>query len=130
MKPIELDPSRQNIKPRPKGLSDEQYLVVALKEGYALLEADSKVPPKCSVKQPIDPNLKPCIPSPSKVQDALGKTSTNPYIRARSEIMGKLSLKARAAVEGMETGTIPKDKNYQMFIDQVMALGDKYSGLN
>lgn len=131
MKPIELDPSRHNMKPRPSGLTDEQYLLIALKEGYALLEAESKLPPKCSVKKPLDPALKPCtIPSPSKVQDSLAKTSTNPYVRSRAEIMEKLTAKARAAVEGMEDGSIPKDKNYQMFIDQVMALGDKYSGLN
>ena len=129
MKPIELDPSRQNMKPRPSGLTDEQYLIVALKEGYALLEAESKTPPKCSVKKPLDPALKP-VNLNSKVQDALAKTSTNPYVKARIEIMEKLTAKARAAVEGMEDGSIPKDKNYQRFIEQVMDLGDKYSGLN
>ena len=131
MKPIELDPSRRNIKPRPSGLTEEQYLILALKEGYALLEAESKTPPKASPPKPIDPALKPCtVPSPSKVQDALGKTSTNPYERARSETLSKLTPSSRSVIERMESGEIPKGKQYDLFIKAVTELGDKYSGSN
>ena len=129
MKPIKLDPSRQNMKPRPSGLTDEQYLLVALKEGYALLEAESKLPPKCSVKKPLDPALKP-VNLNSKVQDALAKTSTNPYVKARIETLEKLTPASRAIIEKMELGELPKDKTYDKFVKTVMDRGDHLSGLN
>ena len=123
MKPIELDSSRQNMKPLPPGLSDDKYLIIALREGYALLEQDDKT--KNSVKS--DSVKK---PTPSKVQDALGKMSDNPYIRSRNTILTKMLPLQRSTIEKMESGIIKKDARYDIFVREVSALGDKLSNLN
>src|ERR1035437_8734428 len=114
MKPIELDSSRQNMKPRPKGLTDDQYFLVALREGYALLEAEAKAKPSV-------------IPPSSKVQDALAQKSDNPYIRARNTILTRMLPSQRSTIEKMEAGTLTKDARYDTFIKQVSELGDKIS---
>ena len=106
------------MKPRPPGLTDTQYVLIALKEGYALLEADEKK--KHSVKSP----------AVSKVQDALGKMSNNPYVRARTQLLEKMLPGARAVIEKMEAGTLTKDPRYDMFCREVASLGDKLSSQN
>ena len=123
MKPIELDASRQNLKPRPPGLSDDKYLIVALKEGYALLEAEAKALEKPSGKSSS------VIPPPSKVQDALGKMSENPYVRAKIKVLSDMTPHQRNTIERMEAGEIPKDKRYELFCNQISVLGDKLSNL-
>jgi hypothetical protein len=122
MKPIQLDYSRQNLKPRPKGLTEDEYLLMAIKEGHQLLELEekAKAKPAPSVKQP----------DASKVQDALGKMSDNPYLKARAQIMDKMLPSVKTAIEQMEAGTLTKDKRYDKFCTDVTELGDKLSGLN
>ena len=126
MKPIELDASRQNLKPRPPGLSDDKYLIVALKEGYALLEAEAKA--EASVAKPSVKSSS-VIPPPSKVQDALGKMSENPYVRAKIKVLSDMTPLQRNTMERMEAGEIPKDKRYELFCNQISVLGDKLSNL-
>lgn len=126
MKPIELDASRQNLKPRPKGLSDDQYLIIALREGYALLAAEAKVEAKAGPSVKSDS----VIPTPSPVQDALAKKSNNPYVKAKIQLLDKMLPLQRKTIERMDSGEIPKDARYDMFITQIAALGDKLSSLN
>lgn len=126
MKPIELDASRQNLKPRPKGLSDDQYLIIALREGYALLAAEAKAETKATPAVKSDS----VIPTPSPVQDALAKKSNNPYVKAKIQLLDKMLPLQRKTIERMDSGEIPKDARYDMFITQIAALGDKLSSLN
>ena len=125
---------RGNIVPRPNGLSDEQYLLVALKEGYALLAASEK-PALPNVLGKVPPVLKPSktdsvTPEPSKVQDALAQKSTNPYIRARATLLTQMLPSARSVIEKMEAGTLTKDARYDTFVKAVAELGDKISNTN
>ena len=118
-KKINLDPSRQNLKPVDPKLSFEQYLEIAIKEGHALLVAEEKN----SVKKP-QPTKQ---PSPA-LEDALGKMSDNVYIRARTQILLKMSSEARSVIEKMENGTLPKDSRYDTFCKAVTIKGDQLSG--
>ena len=117
MKPIELDPSRQKLKPRPKGLTEQEYFMLALKEGHALIAVDEK-----------NPSVTPSIMS--KVQASLGKMSNNPYTTARSQLLEKLRPELRSVIEDMINGKILKDQRYDTFCRSVTELGDKLSGLN
>ena len=113
-KKVKLSSDRKHTKPRPSGISDEEYLVQSIKEGYALLEAEGTG----SVKKTPD--------SPTKLQDTLAKMSTNPYARARGEILNKMSPAARSVIEKMENGQLDKDKRYDTFCAAVNILGEKY----
>lgn len=123
---------RGTITPRPVGLTEEQYLIYALKEGYALLEAESKpAHPKTFGEKPPKPSVKPATnPEASKVQDALAKMSDNPYVRARQTILTKMSATDRSAIEKMENGTLTKDHRWVIFCREVAELGDKLSSKN
>jgi len=118
------------ITPRPKGLSDDQYLIHALKEGYALLAAESKpsttTHTTSSVKTaPKTDSVKPA----QKLEDTLAAKSDNPYIRARSAVLTQMLPGARSVIEKMEAGTLTKDARYDMFLKEVTALGDKLSNI-
>jgi hypothetical protein len=52
----------------------------------------------------------------------------NPYARAKAEVFKKLPPKAKETIEKMEAGKIPKDKRYDIFVKEIITLGDKYSG--
>lgn len=118
---VKLDPSRKNLKPVDPNLTFEQYLNQCLKEGEALLAAEEKAKP--SVK-------KPTAQSKKVLDDALGKMSDNPYIRARTQILTKMKPEARSVIEKMEKGTLPKDSRYDEFCKEIGKLGDKLSSNN
>lgn len=123
MQPIQLTPGRYPLpKPYPESWSIERQIVEACKEGNALLEAESKSPKAPPVSVKPDPQ--------TAVEDNLAAKSTNPYVRARGEILGKMSIKARSVIEAMEKGTMPKDARYDKFCLQVSELGDKLSSTN
>lgn len=122
-KKIKLPPDRQNLKPVDPKLSFEQHLSLALQEGYALLEEDAKNP-KNSVKTPSSVKPSPVL------EDALAKMSNNPYIRARTEILKKMTPIARSVIEKMEKGTLPKDARYDTFCKAVAIRGDQISSSN
>jgi len=118
------------LTPRPAGLTEEQYLIHALKEGYALLAAEAKpAPPNAFGAKPVPPKLDSVTPDASKLQDALALKSTNPYIRARATVLSKMLPSARSVIEKMEAGTLTKDARYDKFVEEVSELGDKISNI-
>lgn len=122
LKKVKLDPSRKNLKPVDPKLTFDQYLAQCLKEGAEMLEAEEKAKP--SVKPT------PLAKTSKKLEDALGKMSDNPYVRARTQILGKMKPEARSVIEKMEKGTLPKDSRYDSFCKEVGILGDKLSSKN
>jgi hypothetical protein len=120
-KKIKLDPSRQNLKPVNPKLTFDQYLAIAVAEGHALLAAEEKQ----SVKKP-EPFQQPS----AVLNDALGKMSNNPYIRARTEILNKMKPLARSIIEKMEKGELEKDSRYDTFCKAVQIRGDQLSSSN
>jgi hypothetical protein len=120
MKPIQLDPTRQNLKSRPKGLTEQEYFQIALKEGYALLKAD----PKHSTPHSVTSSIM------SKVYTTLGKMSNNPYTRAWAQLLAKMRPEVRSVIEDMINGKILKDQRYDTFCRSVTELGDLLSAKN
>ena len=114
--------SRFNL-PKP---DHEESLTELVKEGHRLLAAEEKK------KNPCPPV--PTAPVPPKKDDTkrlesnLASTSTNPYVRARIQILNKMTALARGVIEKMEKGELPKDRRYDEFAKTVMNLGDKLSG--
>ena len=122
-KKIKLDPSRQNLKPVDPNWSFEKHLSYALQEGYALLEEDAKKAPKASVTAPLKSDS-------VNLENKLGETSTNAYVRARSEILNKMKPESRAIIEKMSADEIQKDARWDTFCKAVTIRGDQLSGLN
>lgn len=111
LKKVKLDPSRKGLKMDPPHWTFEEQLAHAVADGFKLLEAEEKSKAK---------------PSPSPVlEDALGKMSDNPYVRARTQILTKMTPTARSVIEKMEKGTLDKDSRYDTFVKQITQLGDK-----
>ena len=119
-KKIKLSPDRMNLKPVSQSLSFDECLSKALREGYQLLEEEAKNPPKDSVKPAPNPNS-------VKLENKLGETSKNAYVRARSEVLNKMSPAARAVIEKMERGDLTKDTRWDTFCKAATILGDSLS---
>ena len=114
--PIDRGP----FTPRPAELTEEQYLIHALKEGYALLAAETKEKTPNSVKSnSVTPS--------QKLEDALAQKSDNPYVRARNTVLTRMLPSDRSVIEQMESGALTKDARYDTFVKAVAALGDKIS---
>jgi parvulin-like peptidyl-prolyl isomerase len=122
LKKVKLSPDRQNLKPVDPKLTFEQYLSQCIQEGNALLAAEEKTP-KNSVKAPGSVK-------PSVLEDALSKMSSNPYIKARAQVLKKMSPDARSVIEKMEKGELTKDTRWDTFSKAVALLGDKLSENN
>lgn len=117
MKKVKLDPSRKNLKPVDPKMTFEQYLNQCIEEGEELLAAEGKNKPAPAMK-----------PQSKKVlDDALGKMSSNPYIRARTQILTKMTPEKRSVIEKMEKGNLPTDSRYDEFCKEVTRLGDNLS---
>ena len=120
-KKIKLDPSRRNLKPVDPALTFEQYLAQAIKEGNALLEAEAKTSSVTKENSGKNPPI---------LEDALAKMSDNPYVKARVQVLQKMTPLARSVIEKMEKGEIPKDTRWDTFSKAITALGDKLSKSN
>ena len=101
--------SRRNL-PIP---DHEEILDELVAEGMKLLEEDEKLQKKSIISET------------KKLESSLGLTSPNPYVRARMEILSKMSNDKRKVIEEMENGTKPKDHRYDEFVRLVAQLGDK-----
>ena len=96
----------------------------AVKEGNLLLDAEAEAKgtkPAPSSVSSVKPDSK------TSVQDNLATKSTNPYARARGELLSKMSPTARTVIQAMEAGTMKKDARYDKFLLQISELGDKLS---
>ena len=114
MEKIKLPPSRRNLK---MWTEDEAEITQAnlnkwIKEGDALL-----IKEKATKYHTKDDSR--------KLESELGTTSSNPYIRARMEILRKMSKDRLRVIEKMEDGSLPKDRRYDEFVKEVAKLGDK-----
>ena len=87
-----------------------------------LLEAEEKNPKAPSVKTTASKSV--------VLEEALGKMSDNPYVRARIQILNKMKPEARSVIEKMEKGTLPQDRRYDEFCKEIRILGDKLSSKN
>jgi hypothetical protein len=105
--------SRANLRP----LDHEETIIEAVAEGMKLLQEE---PPKASPEKPKPDDTK-------KLESKLASTSDNPYIRARIQILNKMSDAARDVIEKMEKGETKKDRRYDEFLKAVGILGDKFS---
>ena len=101
--------SRYNL-PQPK---HEETLAELLAEGFKLLTADKPIAPKNEAKN---------------LNSTLTETSKNPYVRARSEILNKMTPEHRTYIEKMERGEKEKNNFFDNFQSEVIKLGDKLSG--
>jgi hypothetical protein len=116
--------SRFNL-PIPK---KEELLSEALIEGHKLLAAEEKSQASKiynTVKKEADGHkLK---DDKKNLENKLAETSSNPYIRARREVLKKMSTAELDAIAKMEKGEIPKDSWYDRFVHKIAELGDQYS---
>jgi hypothetical protein len=115
---IKLDPSRKNLKAINPKITLGEQITLALKEGFALLEAEEKT--KISVK--------PNAPHPSQdLEDALANKSDNPYVKARAQVLKSMTPEQRSIIEKMDHGILEKDRRYDDFVKRVRIKGDQLS---
>lgn len=103
--------SRKNL-PIP---DHEETIAELLKEGERLLAEEEKLRQRNVVTET------------RRLETKLGSTSSNPYIRARCDIMSKWATDKLKLFEEMENSTRPKDHRYDDFVREVAKLGDKLS---
>ncbi len=101
----------------PEGIELEQLL----REGHAMLEKEgTPVPITIVVTKPVED-------SPKKLEDTLAAKSTNPYIRARVEILKKYPLWKKHEMESYERNGKTDNRHYEQFVREVRELGDSFS---
>jgi hypothetical protein len=112
--------SRFNL-PKP---DHEESIAEAVAEGFKLLEEEEKGKSKAKASDILgyDPNS-----DKKRLETKLASTSDNPYIRARIQILNKMTPTARAIIEKMENGKLEKDSRYDAFVKAVEILGDQLS---
>lgn len=92
----------------------KETLQEVLLEGARLLEEEEKL--KSSTKPlPTPPTPKPQV-SPS-----------NPYLRAKNEILSKRDDAYKKLIAKMENGELPKNRIYDDLVKEIVKLGDKLS---
>ncbi len=109
--------SRFNL-PKP---DHEETLGELVAQGYKLLEEDSKTPAAAPKKKTAKKD------DTKRLEKKLASTSTNPYVRARVDVLNKMNPEARSVIEKMEKGLLPKDLRYETFCKAVRILGDQLS---
>lgn len=118
---VKLTPMSRFNLPTPMHEETLSELVVA---GYKILEAEAKakggIPPVPTKPVPPKDDMK-------RLESQMASTSDNPYIKARIQILNKMTPIARGIIEKMEKGELPKDSRYDSFAQAVANLGDKFS---
>ena len=99
----------------------DQSINDLIAEGNKLLKKDI---PKESAKEPTKEIP---IVLPKSLDTNTGETSTNPYIKARIQVLKTLKPWRRSEIETMEREKNIDNKFYQEFVDMVITLGDKLS---
>jgi hypothetical protein len=104
----DIDDSQKSKRNKtPKIPLYDESLAKAVAEGNQLLALEEK-------QKPVQK------PAPSE-------TSTNPYIRARNQILAAMGEYRRTLLMKMETGVFEKDRVYDDFVSEVVKLGDQFS---
>jgi hypothetical protein len=93
----------------------EESLAELIAEGNRLLAEETKNP----LKKPVSNDS-------VKLQEKLGSMSNNPYVRARTEILKKMTPEARAILEQMSSGKKDKDNRWETFCSAISKLGEKF----
>lgn len=98
---------RNNLTPPLK----EETLADLVKEGMDILRAEQNKSAKVS-----SPKTTVAPKTPSK----------NPYQRAHDTLLAEMPVEKRNVIEKMEAGTLPKDSRYDMFVKEIIKLGDQF----
>lgn len=101
--------SRKNL-PQP---DHEETIAELVAEGERLIAEEEKL------KKPKDES--------KRLDSTLSSTSLNPYVRARHEVLTKMSDIQKKIIEKMEKGELEKDSRYDTFCKQVATRGDQLS---
>lgn len=110
-----LEELKGQLVPTPPSLHGEKLMAWLAAEGEKLLTAEQKNAP---VTPAIVKDERP------KLDATLALSSTNPYVRARVQVLQKMPETKRNEIEKMEkTGNI-NNRTYEAFVHQVTVLGD------
>ena len=101
------------LRPMKNQPADENELMKRLGvEGLLLLEEDNK---------------KSITDEKSKLDSTLGEKSSNPFVRARIEVLEKMTLSQRSRILKMEAENNLDNPIYQDFVKSQRILGDEFS---
>jgi hypothetical protein len=103
----------------PPNLPDDELIRFLAAEGAKLIAAEPKKPrviPKEAVAK-----------EKAKLEDVLGITSKNPYVRARVAVLRKYPEWRRNEIRDMEQSGNINNKKYAEFVHEVAVLGDQFS---
>lgn len=110
---------KEGILTPPPNLPDDELIRFLAAEGTKLLATEPKKPrvmPKEAVAK-----------EKAKLEDVLGITSKNPYIRARVAVLRKYPEWRRNEIRNMEQSGNLNNKFYAEFVKDVAELGDQFS---
>ncbi len=103
----------------PPNIPDDELIRFLAAEGDKLIAAEPKklrvIPKEAMAKEKV------------KLEDVLGLTSKNPYIRARVAVLRKYPEWRRNEIRDMEQHGNIHNKQYAEFVQEVAELGDKFS---
>ncbi len=114
---VKLTPMSRFNLPQPDHEENPGELVA---QGNKILEEEEEEKKKTPAKRSKPDDTK-------KLESKLASTSDNPYIRARTQVLNKMSESARTIIEKMEKGELEKDTRYDTFVKSVRILGDQLS---
>ena len=110
----------EKLTPSPN-LPIDQLIIALCAEGMMLLEAEEKAKTKAA------PAMKPKTDDSKRLNSALGLGDKNAYVRARAQVLGKMTDAQHKQIEEMEKTGDTKNRIYSEFITAVSNLGDKLS---
>lgn len=108
---------KEKLTPSPE-LPIDQLIVALCAEGMLLLEAEEKAKAAPAMK-PKD--------EAKRLHSTLAAGDPNPYVRARAQVLSKMTDAEHKRIEEMEKTGDTKNHMYSNFISEVSKLGDKLS---
>ena len=118
-----INKMKQLSAQKAKATKRDQTIAEMVAEGNRLLEEEERE--KNSKKKPEPP--KPQPDETTKLESTLGSISENPYIRARVQLLNKMTPEARKVIERIEKGELERNHVYDRFVHDVALLGDNLS---
>lgn len=111
----------EKLKPSPE-LPIDQLITALCAEGMMLLDAEEKAKTKAA------PAMKPN--ESKRLSSALAAGDKNAYVRARAQVLAKMTDAQHKQIEEMEAKKDTQNRIYAEFIKEVSKLGDKLSEKN